>query len=152
MLHQLQATKIIEAPENGEISSGRGLNQETMVKRSSDTRWSSHYDSLISLLSMFSATIDLLKIIADEGPRSEQKFEVNNLLGMIQSFDFIFTLHLMKAILEITNELSKVLQRRDQDIVNAMALEKICKQRLQMMRDEEWQTFYDEVSFFLWKK
>ena len=135
-LHQLQATKIIEALDSGEISSGRGLHQETMLKRTSDTRWSSHYDSLISLLIMFSATIDLLEIIADERPSSEQKFEANNLLGMIQSFDFVFTLHLMKAILGITNELSKALQRRDQDIVNDMTLEKICKHRLQMMRDE----------------
>ena len=147
-LHQLQATKIIEALDSGEISSGRGLHQETMLKCTSDTRWSSHYDSLISLLIMFSATIDLLEIIADERPSSEQKFEANNLLGMIQSFDFVFTLHLMKAILGITNELSKALQRRDQDIVNAMVLEKICKHRLQMMRDEGWQIFYDEVSSF----
>ena len=67
---------------------------------------------------------------------------------MIQSFDFVFTLYLIKAILGITNELSKALQRRDQDIVNAMVLEKICKHRLQMMRDEGWQIFYDEVSSF----
>ena len=37
---------------------------------------------------------------------------------------------------------------RDQDIVNAMALEKICKQILQMMRDEGCDTFYGEVSSF----
>ena len=106
-----------------------------MLKRTSDTRWSSHYNSLIRLLTMFSATIDLLEITVDEWPSSEKKFEANNLLGMIQSFDFIFTFHLMKAILQITNELSKALQRRDQDIVNDMTLEKICKHRLQMMRD-----------------
>ena len=148
MLHQLQASKIIEALDNDEISNGKGLNQETMLKRSSDTRWSSHYDSLLSLITMFSATIDLLEIITDEGSSSEQKFEANNLLGTIQSFDFVFTLYLMKAILGITNDLSKALLRRDQDIVNAMVLEKICKHRLQMMRDEGWQIFYDEVSSF----
>ena len=148
MLYQLQAAKIIEAIDNGEISRGKGLNKETILKRSSDTRWSSHYDSLLSLITMFSATIDLLEIITDEGSSSEQKFEANNLLGTIQSFDFVFTLYLMKAILGITNDLSKALQRRDQDIVNAMALEKICKQMLQMMRDEGWDTFYGEVSSF----
>ena len=101
---------------------------------------------------MFSATIDLLKIIADKGSSSEQKFEANNLLGTIQFFDFVFTLYLMKAILEITNDLSKELLRRDQDIVNAIALEKICKQRIQMMRDEGCDTFYGEVSSFCEKK
>ena len=120
MLHELQAAKIIEALDNGEISSGKGLNQETMLKRSSDTRWSSHYDSLLSLITMFLATIDLLEIIVDEGSSSEQKIEANNLLSTIQSFDFVFTLYLMKAILGITNDLSKASQMRDQDIVNAM--------------------------------
>ena len=107
-----------------------------MLKRSSNTRWSSHYDSLPSLITMFSATIDLLEIIADEGSSSEQKFEANNLLGTIQCFDFVFTLYLMKAISGFTNDLSKVLQRRDQNIVNVIALEKIGKQMLYMMRDE----------------
>ena len=37
----------------------------------------------------------------------------------MQSFEFIFILHLMKNILGITHELSQALQRSDQDIVNA---------------------------------
>ena len=49
---------------------------------------------------------------------SEQKLEVNNLLGIIQSSDFIFTLYLMKVIPRITNNLSKVLQRKDQVVIN----------------------------------
>ena len=83
MLHQLQAAKIIEALDNGEISTGKGLNQETLLMHSSDTCQSSHYDSLLSLITMFSATIDLLEIITDEGSSSEQKFEANNLLDTI---------------------------------------------------------------------
>ena len=41
----------------------------------------------------------------------------------------------MKTIVGITNELSQVLQKDDQDIVNAIDLVKVCKQKLQMMRD-----------------
>ena len=61
MLHQLQAAKIIEALDNGENSSVKGLNQETMLKRSSDTRWSSHYDSLLSLITMSQLQLIFLK-------------------------------------------------------------------------------------------
>ena len=42
----------------------------------------------------------------------------------------------MKTILGIKNDLSQALQRKDQDIVNAMALVKITKQQLQRMRDD----------------
>ena len=59
----------------------------------------------------------------------------------ILSFKFVFTLHMMKNILGITNELSIALQqkkkKKNQDIVNAMDLVKVSKQRLQVMRDDE---------------
>ena len=41
----------------------------------------------------------------------------------------------MKAIWGITNELSQLLQKKDQDIVNAMSLVKVSKERLQKLRD-----------------
>lgn len=128
---------IIDKPDkNGEILSGRGLNHEAILQHPGDTRWGSHYGTLLSLITMFSPIIDVLEIIADDGAYSEQRFEAHNLLELMLSFDFIITLHLMKTLLEVTNELSKALQRKDQDIVNAMKFEKICKQRLQMMRDD----------------
>ena len=84
---------------------------------------------------MFSPIIDVLEIIADDGVNFEQRLEVNNLLELMLSFEFIFSLHLMRSLSGITDELSKALQRKYQDIVNAMSLVKVCKQRLQMMRD-----------------
>ena len=77
---------------------------------------------------MFSSTIEVLEVIADAGSNSEQKYEVSYLLVFMQSFDFIFSLHLMRNILRVTNELLVALQRNDQDIINAMSL--ACKQQL----------------------
>ena len=34
-----QFTKIAEALDNGDLKIGRGLNQETSLKRAGDTRW-----------------------------------------------------------------------------------------------------------------
>ena len=106
------------------------------LKYAGDMRWGSHYGTLVSLITMFSSTIQVLEKIVDDGCTSEQRSEANNLLNSMQSFEFVFTLHLMKTILGITEELSKALQKNDQDIVNAMTLVKICKERLQMMRDD----------------
>ena len=100
---------ILEAIENGEISTGRGLNQETSLKRAGDTRWGSHYNSLLRLIDMFSPVIDVLEIMKDNGLTSEQRAEACALLNSIQSFDFVFSLHLMKNILGITNDLSQAL-------------------------------------------
>ena len=54
----------------------------------------------------------------------------------------------MRKVLGITRELSQALQRDDQDIVNAMSLVKVSKTRLQLLRDNEWNTLLEEVLGF----
>ncbi|KAL5545449.1 hypothetical protein UlMin_005136 [Ulmus minor] len=125
ILQDKQGIIIAEALQNGEISSGRGLNQHTSLKRCGDTHWGSHYGTLINLIIMFSSTIEVLEVIVDDGSKSEQKYEASHLLEFMQSLDFIFSLHLMRNILGFTNELSVALQRKDQDIINAMSLVKL---------------------------
>ena len=66
----------------------------------------------------------------------------------MQCFEFSFHLHLMKNVVGITNDLSQALQRKDQDIVNAMTLVRITKQQLQSMRDDGWEPLLNEVSLF----
>ncbi|XP_016649731.1 PREDICTED: zinc finger MYM-type protein 1-like [Prunus mume] len=48
----------------------------------------------------------------------------------------------------ITNDLSKALQKKDQDIVNAMMLVQRCKQKLQSMRDDDFDDLLGKVSIF----
>ncbi|KAI8559486.1 hypothetical protein RHMOL_Rhmol04G0177600 [Rhododendron molle] len=142
-----RAERIFEALSNDEILSGRGLNQESTLVRASDTRWGSHHGTLLSLLHMFSTVIDVLDVIVQDG-NSEQKSDAFRLLKEMQSFEFAFSLHLMSSILGITNELSQALQRKDQDIVNAMRLVQVCKDRLQLMRDSGWDSLMEEVATF----
>ena len=90
----------------------------------------------------------MLEIISEDGLNADQRAEVDGLLEKLQTFDFAFTLHLMKNILGITNELSQALQRKDQDIINAMTLVHISKKRLQALRDSGWESLLNEVSLF----
>ncbi|XP_022850561.1 zinc finger MYM-type protein 1-like [Olea europaea var. sylvestris] len=151
ILREKQEAIISEALINGEISSGRGLNQQSTIARFGDTRWGSHYRTLVSLILMFSPIIDVIEMISIDGSTREQRCDADNLLDSMQSFEFVFNLHLMRTILGISNELSMALQRKDQDIVNAMSLVTVCKQRLQEMRDNEWDSFLDEVISFCQK-
>ncbi|PIN22669.1 hypothetical protein CDL12_04614 [Handroanthus impetiginosus] len=150
ILQHKQLEKVSKALSNGEISTGQGLNQEVTLKRPSDTRWGSHYGTLLRLLDMFSSVMELLEIIMEDGVNSEQRAEASSLLDAISSFDFIFKLHLMWKVLGITNELSQALQRKDQDIVNAMKLVKISKDQLQKMREEKWDSLLIGV-FSFWR-
>ena len=112
------------------------MNQETNLKRPGDTRWGSYYGTILNLILMFSVFVDVLEIIEKDG-LSDQKVEARSIIRSILSFEFVFALHLMKNTLGITNKLSIALQKKNRDIVNAMDLVKVSKQRLQVMREDE---------------
>ncbi|XP_016165011.2 zinc finger MYM-type protein 1-like [Arachis ipaensis] len=110
MLHDSQMTKTIEALKT--------------LKRAGDTRWGSHYGTILRLISLFPSVVNVLEYVEEDGNNSEQRAEA------------------------FTNELSQALQMNDQNIVNAMALVKVSKQRLQTIRDDGWSLLVDEVSLF----
>ncbi|XP_031374094.1 zinc finger MYM-type protein 1-like [Punica granatum] len=136
LLREKQQNRVLEAFEIGEFSMGKGSNQEISLQRGGDTCWGSHYRLLISLVVMFSSVMEVFQIIEKDCSTVEQRGEAFSLLNVMPTFEFVFILHLMKTILRIMNELSLALQMKDQDIVNAMVLIEVAKQRLQEMRDE----------------
>jgi hypothetical protein len=56
------------------------------------------------------------------------------MLEVFKSFEFVFMLHLMNEIFGYTNGLCNALQRREQDIVNAMDLLQFTKVELAVLR------------------
>ena len=96
---------------------------------------------------MYDSVIDVVLIIENDGV-VEQKGQAYAFLNSLQSFEFACILHLMKKIMGITNALSEALQRKDQDIVNAMGLVKVSKQQLQATREHGWDFLLDEVCLF----
>ncbi|KAM1302248.1 hypothetical protein ACFX2H_013196 [Malus domestica] len=147
-LREMQQKELMKALENDSLMTGRGLNQETSLKRAGATRWNSHYGTLISLITMFSSVVNVLEMIVDDNT-NDSVAEANRLLKDIQSFEFVFLLFLMKSILGITNDLSQALQRDDQEIVNAMTLVNTCKEQLLYMRsDEGFDLLVDKVLSF----
>jgi hypothetical protein len=67
---------------------------------------------------------------------------------VLESFDFVFSAHLIITILGYTNELSMCLQRRDQDTFNAMSLVSVAKNRMQELRTNAWNAFLQRVTLF----
>ena len=66
----------------------------------------------------------------------------------MNSFTFVFCLHLIRDVLGITNELSQALQRKDQDIVNPMKLVGLCQRILKIMWESGWDLLLDQVFSF----
>ncbi|KAH0752155.1 hypothetical protein KY285_005303 [Solanum tuberosum] len=150
-LRQHQEDKLEELLKFGEVHTGQGLNQERGLQRPGDTRWGSHFKTLDNFLILFSSIVNVLKDMKRDCPYHLDRFAAENLLSKIHEFEFVFMLHLMFKVLLLTNELNKVLQKKDQDIVNAMGLLDLSKKRLQMMREDEWDSMMDEVRLFCGK-
>ncbi|CAN1125913.1 Zinc finger MYM-type protein 1 [Linum perenne] len=151
IVRETQAEKVADAISCGETETGRGLNQEISLKRPSDTRWGSHFATLVNLELMFSSLIEVLDVIQYDGD-SVTKGEAIDMLQKLETFNFVLILKLMIGILSITNDLSIALQKKDQDIVNAMHLVNVAKQRLQHLRDCGWESLLDDVVAFCVKE
>ncbi|KAJ1265531.1 hypothetical protein BS78_08G082600 [Paspalum vaginatum] len=125
---------LVEKVESGEILIGRGLNQESSLARPGDTRWE--------------AIIDVLEIVKKDSIKPACNGGAFGLIGKMERFDFVFILHLMIELLSMTDMLSHALQRKGQDIVEAMHLILGVKDSLQDMRDNGWEPLLKRVKTF----
>jgi hypothetical protein len=91
----------------------------------------------------------VVEIIREDMMNSEQRTKVVVLTGIMESFNFVFMLHCLRRILVVTNKFSQALQRKDQDIENAISLLKTSKEQFKMMRENDWESLLEEVSSFL---
>ncbi|XP_016458037.2 uncharacterized protein LOC107781778 [Nicotiana tabacum] len=147
-LRESQAEKVQEALDMGELETGRGLNQELGLARAADTRWGSHYKSFKNFISIFGSIIDVLDTIVVDVRTLKERVKAKGYLSTCQTFEVAFMLHLMRDILAITNELNTSLQKKEQDIANAILLVEVAKKRLQKLREEECDSLIDKVSAF----
>ncbi|XP_068317179.1 uncharacterized protein [Pyrus communis] len=142
-----QQEQIQKALDFGNLETGKGLNQESSLMRPCDTRWNSHYGTIVSIIVMFEAEVEVVKWIKSDH-NQDNLGEATRLFKDIQTFDFAFHLFLMRLILGIINELSQALQKKDQDILNVMALVAVCKQRLQSLRYDDFGDLFPDVEKF----
>ncbi|XP_071737172.1 uncharacterized protein [Rutidosis leptorrhynchoides] len=133
--------------ELGEIKYGKGKNQVGTIRRASDTRWGSHFNSVCSLIDMYDATFVVLQSIIKDGC-SSQRGDADAAYGYMISFEFVFILHLIKEIMGMTNTLSKALQKKNQDIGNAISLVSATKESLNNFRNSGWDSFIEQVIIF----
>ncbi|XP_047086721.1 uncharacterized protein LOC124698260 [Lolium rigidum] len=132
----------------GEIESGSGLNQEMGLSRPGDTRWGSHFKTILHIVDMYSTILEVLVRIGKDPSQKSEWSRIRGIAAAFESFDFVFNLHLMLVILGYTNDLSISLQKKDQDILNAMDLVRLAKDQMQRMRSNGWEGFLAKVTLF----
>ncbi|XP_042401366.1 uncharacterized protein LOC121991428 [Zingiber officinale] len=134
-LHTAQRNEIEHMLAIGERDSGSGANQIGNLQRAGATRWSSHYDSVKSLIGMCAATCKVFEVLSDYSPNGRTKAEVRGIYRNMASFEFVFILHLMHKIMRTIDTLCQILQRKSQDILTAITFVSTTKTILQELRE-----------------
>ncbi|KAL1150355.1 hypothetical protein V6Z11_A10G253100 [Gossypium hirsutum] len=147
-LQKAQAAEISRLVSINELATGTGMNQIGTLQRPGETRWSSHLNSVTSLLKMYNATSTILENLKNTTSNYSQRGDAHNAYNRLRSFEFIFILHVMKKILGKTDNLCQALQRRSQDILNAMSLVLTTKDLIQKLRDDGWNELLKNVISF----
>lgn len=108
------------------------------MKRFSTTRWTSHDRVLIVINEKYSALLETLEeiSIANDSDR-EAASTAENLVSKITSFQFILMMLFFRKIFAITFEVSRYLQVKEIDFVQAINLIDVAKNRLIDMRSEQ---------------
>ncbi|WOG95842.1 hypothetical protein DCAR_0415171 [Daucus carota subsp. sativus] len=86
LLRDKQTTEVIEGICSGQMSSGKGLNQELTLKRAGDTRWGSYYTTLLSLIRLFNPAISVLEHIVEHTDDHDLRDGWESFLQEVTSF------------------------------------------------------------------
>ncbi|KAG8385887.1 hypothetical protein BUALT_Bualt03G0091800 [Buddleja alternifolia] len=147
-----QAIRIEELTSTNELKTGRGKNQVGTVQRPGDTRWGSHLRSLRSLLGLFDSILLTLSEIINDKTGSSPKATADGAYDLMMSFEFVFILHFVIELLEMTDDLCEILQYKSQDILNAMDAVTNTKELIQKFRESGWDDLFDKVKIFCEKR
>ncbi|XP_052165071.1 uncharacterized protein LOC127782037 [Oryza glaberrima] len=170
-VHQLQLTLVAVAKENTDcawffgqlayllnvlgmsckkIRMLRIAQAEYMIEalKLGDTRWGSHYKTVMHVMLLYPSIKKVLFKVGKECNGAEA-IGAQTMLQVFQSFEFVFLLHMMNEIFGYTSDFCNALQRREQDIVNAMDLLEFTKAELDVLREDcGWKEFLGKVTSF----
>ena len=148
-LHDAQMDELTHLLAIDELETGQGANQICSLKRPGDTRWGSHLGSIASLMDLFNPVSSVLQNLASDSSAGANRADGDTAFNYLTSFEFVFVLLMMREIMEITEQLGQALQKKTQDIVNAIRLVQSTKVLLEEMRsDDGWENFISGVVEF----
>ncbi|CAF3731666.1 unnamed protein product [Rotaria sp. Silwood1] len=96
------------------------MNEDVLsVKKSTDTRWSSHYNSIIAIYESFTGIIHVLDELCNDNDKIT-KLEARVIYEKLVSYEFYCILLFIKHLISITNALTITLQDENLDILLAI--------------------------------
>ncbi|XP_023763640.1 uncharacterized protein LOC111912137 [Lactuca sativa] len=99
-------------------------------------------------MNLFAEVVEVLNYVKDEGSSLSNRNQAKGIWSYFKTLDFVFLLHLMLEILGLTDTLSKHLQKKDQDILEAASLVKGTTKALIVFRKDGFPQIWKKVCAF----
>uniref|UniRef100_A0A453GKJ6 Uncharacterized protein n=1 Tax=Aegilops tauschii subsp. strangulata TaxID=200361 RepID=A0A453GKJ6_AEGTS len=97
---------------------------------------------------MWDVVIEVLGIVEED---VHVPCRAGGLVHQMETFSFVYILKMMLKILRMTNDLSLLLQKKDQNVVQAMSLVTDVRTRLINWRNDGWKPLLEDVKAFCTK-
>jgi len=119
----------------------------------SDTRWICKHKAVVVFKSRYDCIASALKHFAELSTKGKERVEANGLLGQLQSFSFIFVLHILDAVLPILACSTLFMQKKSSDIASGIDVTESTVDAVRSLRsDDEFLRVYNEVREFCNKR
>src|SRR5262249_2201658 len=96
----------------------------------------------------YAASCNVIQSLVLNGLNPYIRGEASGLFKVIRSFEFVFVLHLMDKTIGYSEILCQALQRKSQDILNAIRLVSSTNDIFLGLRQDGWDNFLQEVFVF----
>ncbi|KAG6922295.1 zinc finger protein 862 [Chelydra serpentina] len=104
------------------------------LKSLSNTRWACRAEAVAAVKQNYSSILQALQEITETTHLADAKIKARGLIHELNSFKFIFALHMMHPILQMVVKVSKALQAPDLSLLTAMTGVKSLRNSLAAMR------------------
>ena len=115
------------------------------IKKLSETRWSSRYESVKAVKLTY---CDIIKTLEDCGNHADstRSSKAKGLLAQVKSFEFIVGLCILEKVFQRVNIASKALQDPGLDVCGAVSTIKNTRERLEALKEQAaWNAIYSDA-------
>ncbi|KAL4559834.1 hypothetical protein LXL04_031980 [Taraxacum kok-saghyz] len=111
----------------------------------------SYFSTLASLMKLFPEVLLVLAFVEEEGGTTDNQRRATGILKFFISYEFVFYLYMMYDIFNVTSTLSKQLQKKDLDILEAASMVRATDDALKSLRNAGCERILPKVSYFCQK-
>ncbi|KAL7608359.1 uncharacterized protein LOC111909050 [Lactuca sativa] len=84
MILEMQKERVAAEIGIGETETGKRLNQKISLVRAGDTRWGSHFTTIVSLVNLFAEVVAVLKYVKEEGSTLSNRNQAKKAVSLVK--------------------------------------------------------------------